>query len=96
MQHNLAEVIAYYYLDFKRLVDQGEIAESVFALMTDRLLLQHGYKQIYGSQILNGELYPIASPANVDERRRAVGLGPLKDYLMDYFEIEYEPPVIEK
>lgn len=52
--------------------------------MTDRLLMHFGYPQVYGSQILNGELYTIENPDSVDIRRASVGLGPLEEYLKNF------------
>jgi hypothetical protein len=49
-----------------------------FAMLTDRVLMQKGEAQIYGSILVGGEngLVPwtIADPDTVDERRLAVGL----------------------
>jgi hypothetical protein len=57
-----------------------------YALLCDRLRLRMGEKQLYGSQIgraITGEQVVLATedPANVDVRRREIGLTPLADYL---------------
>ncbi|WP_052351907.1 DUF6624 domain-containing protein [Deinococcus pimensis] len=57
------------------------------AYLTDRVLLARGEPQVYGTQVtvddVAGKATPrmLRDPANVDARRRAVGLEPLADYL---------------
>jgi hypothetical protein len=55
-------------------------------LLEDRVALGEGRPQTYGSQLRtdgNGPLYvpAIADPDHVDERRAAVGLPPMADYV---------------
>jgi hypothetical protein len=64
----------------------GEAEGQWVALMTDRLLvLKDKKKQRYGTQLVakNGRLVPqpIEDEANVDERRKELGMPPLADYL---------------
>ncbi|NBC05906.1 MAG: hypothetical protein GVY26_01785 [Bacteroidetes bacterium] len=71
--------------------ERGDIAWSIIALMKDRALMDEGKPQVYGTQILNGQLYELEAPAYVDQRRAEVGLGPLKTYLQRYgltFDVE--------
>jgi hypothetical protein len=84
IQHNKAPLMAHYYLEIKRLVKEGDLHEETLALTTDRLLMNNGYLQVYGSQLLNGELYPIENAETVDERRDSLGLESLEEYL-EYF-----------
>lgn len=65
--------------------ERGEIDPSDMALLTDRVLLHQGKKQIYGTQFLSvrdGQVTfkPIEDEANVDKRRQGVGLPPLDEY----------------
>jgi hypothetical protein len=82
----------------RKAVKSGKAEGSSLALMEDRSALEHGKKQIYGSQIgrdmKTGKYYidPIEDEANVDKRRAAVGLEPLKDYVRQW-SIDYKPPV---
>ena len=68
----------------RKAVEQGEARAPDMALLTDRVLVQAGKPQIYGSQFhtVNGRLVPelIEDEANVDARRKEVGLGPLAEY----------------
>lgn len=64
--------------------DQHEMALSSLALSVDRVLMQKGQPQRYGSQlqIKDGRTldYPIEDIARVDERRAAMGLEPYAQY----------------
>jgi len=65
-------------------VTQDEAAPFMMALLTDRVLMNEGQPQIYGTQYVGVEggglaPWPIADAATVDERRRAVGLPSLQD-----------------
>lgn len=67
------------------------------AMLEDRVLVGEGKPQIYGSQLrmppgsTKWELCPIANEEHVDERRAAMGLGPLAEYLK-LFKVEYTHP----
>ncbi|MEL7220556.1 MAG: DUF6624 domain-containing protein [Bacteroidota bacterium] len=84
IHHNEKEVIAYYYSYIEKLVQDGHIHPEKLALSADRLLMNYGYKQVYGSQIVNSKLYPIENPDSVNIRRAAIELEPLADYLEVY------------
>jgi hypothetical protein len=67
----------------------GKLSGGDFALLQDRVLVEEGKPQIYGSQAMpvgqwnNGQpvFHPIEDEKNVDKRRAEVGLGPLADYI---------------
>lgn len=58
-----------------------------FALLQDRVLINQGRKQLYGTQVRldlkthRAKPLPVQDSLNVDSRRKAVGLSPMKDYL---------------
>jgi len=64
---------------------KGEVSSIDIAYLTDRILSGTGKKQKYGTQaaIKNGRPVPnpIEDEEHVDERRKAIGLEPLADYL---------------
>ena len=78
-------------------VKQEEIARPEVASYIDRLRLNAGLKQMFGTQatILDGMLmlYPIEVEEQVDERRKAYQLPPLANSL-HYLEIKYQLPLI--
>jgi hypothetical protein len=76
--------------------ERGKAAASELALLEDRVLLDEGKNQRYGSQLKFNpdkgtyELYPIDDEAEVNERRQEMGLAPLEDYLRKWG-IQYAP-----
>jgi hypothetical protein len=65
-------------------VEQGEAEPFMLALLTDRVLMQEGKPQIYGTQYIGAEHggvepWTIANVETVDERRLAIGLMPLAE-----------------
>lgn len=68
----------------KPLAAKGEVAKIDVAYLTDRVLVGENKKQIYGTQFhqVNGKMQPqpIEDEANVDARRKAVGMPPLAEY----------------
>lgn len=66
------------------LVKKGEADGSDFALLFDRVRVNSGQKQRYGTQMheVNGmyEMKPLENPKKVDQWRKEVGLPPLEDY----------------
>jgi hypothetical protein len=69
--------------------ESGDLAGPNYALFLDRVLVEDGKRQVYGSRAMafaqwNGEavLYPIEDEANVDKHRAEVGLSSLAEYRM--------------
>ncbi len=62
----------------------GEATPTNLAYLEDRVAVNRGRPQIYGTQFheVDGEMVPrlLADPERVDERRASVGLGPLEEY----------------
>lgn len=69
----------------KTAADKGEARKKDWAYLTDRVLLGENKPQIYGTGFqpnARGELVPspIRDEANVDARRKSVGLPPMAEY----------------
>jgi hypothetical protein len=66
--------------------EDGEATKSEVAYLTDRVLLAEGQPQEFGTQTIAGQHQwvprPLRDPANVDQRRAAMSLGPLADHLV--------------
>lgn len=66
-------------------VRAGRLDPQDFALLYDRIQIFGGGKQRYGTQIAEDDdgmvVWRLEDPDHVDERRAAIGLGPLADYL---------------
>jgi hypothetical protein len=90
IQHADLETQEKYIPMLRDAVDKGNARGSSLALMEDRVALRQGRRQIYGSQIgSNNEtgesvVQPLIDPANVDERRKTVGLGPISEYTIRF------------
>ena len=69
----------------KEAVAKKQALPTDYAYLTDRVLVGEGKKQLYGTQLMpkDGKLVPqpIEDEANVDARRKELGLPPLADYL---------------
>jgi hypothetical protein len=71
-------------------VKRKNASSEKHALLQDRVLLNKGKKQLFGTQVRynketdTAEPFPIEDPKNVDKRRKAVGLSTLKEYLLQY------------
>lgn len=87
IQHADLETQVKYLPMMREAVEQGNARASSLALLEDRVALRQGNRQIYGSQIgrdpETGEYFvsPLVAPEKVNERRAAVGLGTIEDYI---------------
>jgi hypothetical protein len=75
---------------------QGEAAPADVAYLTDRVLLAEGGPQEFGTQVTarNGQWLArhLRDPGGVDQRRAAMSLGSLAEYLAEFSKV-YGPPV---
>lgn len=83
------------YLDLvKAKAEEGVLDKSDYATLNDRVLMEEGKPQIYGTQIkitgtiIFGEeqtlpmyLWPVEDPAALDSLRSSIGLPPIEEYL---------------
>jgi len=64
---------------------RGDLDGGHVAMLTDRIEVKAGHRQIYGTQLSLKDgrwvLDPIADSATVDARRKRMGLPPLAEYL---------------
>lgn len=100
IQHSDIETQEKYLPILKEAADKGELRWSSLALLIDRIRVNNGEKQIYGSQIRqSGDgkyvLFPIEDEPNVNKRRAKVGLGPLEEYVK-HWNIIYVPKKSKK
>lgn len=86
IQHSNLTTQKKYLPVMREAVKAGKARGSSLALLEDRIELHEGRPQIYGSQLRTdggGAFYVQAmiDPDHVDERRAAVGLPPMAEYL---------------
>jgi hypothetical protein len=99
IQHSNKETRMKYLPVMRKAVKDGNADPASFALLEDRVRLENGKKQIYGSQIgidrsTGSPVYfvrPLMKPNKVDERRRKMGMTvPMKQYAK-LFGIDWDP-----
>ncbi len=88
LQHSNKKIRKKYFPQIVEAVINGDLSKGQYALMKDRMLMDEGKPQIYGSQIKNGKLYKLENPETVNERRKKMGMGTIEDYLK-YFNISF-------
>jgi len=89
LHHNSLDDRLHYKGIIQYFFDKGYLSASKKALWIDRILMEQGKPQIYGTQILNGQLYILKDSSNIDILRKEMGLPPLKEYL-DRFGIKWK------
>jgi hypothetical protein len=93
INHTTYEIRSRYFPMLEEAFRQGEAQPLRYAKMRDRLLVEEGKKQLYGTQLKyeNSERipYPIEQPEYVDSRRAEIGLEPLHIYLKERFNIDW-------
>ena len=90
IQHADPKTQEMYLPMMREAVKSGRAERSHLALLIDRVEMNNGRPQIYGSQINGDTIYKILDEANVNKRRAEVGLGPLEEYAKG-FNINYKP-----
>lgn len=84
--HESDEVRELFIGQIKAACEAGEGSCMEYAKIQDRILVNKGELQIYGMQFRYGkdrklEPFPVENAEYVDQRRKAIGLEPLKVYL---------------
>ena len=87
IQHSDIETQLKYLPMMRDAVNKGNAKPGQLAFLEDRVALEQGKRQIYGSQLrsvpTSGEYFvsPLIDPENVNKRRAEVGLGTIEDYI---------------
>ncbi len=93
INHTTYEVRSKYFPMLEKAFKQGEAQPLRYAKMRDRLLVEEGKEQLFGTQwkFKNSKRvpHPIKKPEYVDKRRAKIGLGALSVYLKERFGIEW-------
>ncbi|MBX2877768.1 MAG: hypothetical protein KTR30_36950 [Saprospiraceae bacterium] len=83
-----------YYPVIKECVEKGDLKKRCLAMMEDRMMRDFGKKQLYGTQLVKKDttdvwtLYKLRDPAQLNQRREAMGMKPIKSYL-ESLDVEY-------
>ncbi len=94
INHTDYELRSKYFPMLEKAFKEGEAQPLRYAKMKDRLLVEEGKNQLYGTQWKfegSGRVpHPIEQPEYVDKRRAEIGLGPLKEYLKERFDMDWD------
>ena len=77
-------------------VERGNAKSTNYGLLVDRVKLNSGEKQVFGTQVAynikTGQAYPrdLEDSLNVNERRKSIGLHPIEEYLNGMSEMHFE------
>ena len=84
LQHSQAETLKKHLDLMTQAAERGDIGGGLLATSVDRVRVSEGKPQVYGTQFREVDgvwvPQPIEDEANVDARRKSVGLGPLAEY----------------
>jgi hypothetical protein len=83
----------------KKQVERQNASGQSFAFLTDRIEINNGRPQIYGTQVLmsgNTTIKSCIDTLNLDKRRKLAGLQPIKEYLAKCNDAFYEMNPQEK
>lgn len=80
-----------YLPHIKKSVEKGYLRGSKYAFILDKILLEEGKKQRFGSQVIKhldgtATLLPLEEPYLVDERRAKYNMQPVQEYMNTYFD----------
>jgi len=96
IQHSDLATQQKYLPMMRNAVKAGNAESSSLALLEDRVALEEGRNQLYGSQIGYDDrtkkyyVLPLSDPKHVDERRNTVGLNSLSEYVKAW-KIDWKP-----
>jgi len=85
----------------KKAEKEGKTLSSNLAILQDRIAMREGKKQIYGSQGFNDKttgiryIYPMIHPDRLDQRRKSMGLQPMKEYMGEWDLNQYKKKLPE-
>lgn len=87
IQHAAIDIQEKYLPYLEVSVKNNESDGWYLAFLKDRILMRKGEKQYYGTQAKKDKksgftyIYPIANVSNVNERRKAIGLNSIEEYV---------------
>ena len=95
LQHSSIEVRENYLPLMQQAVKDKKLEPRFLVRAEDRIATDRGELQIYGGQMKfypetkSFNVWPVYDPVNIDKRRAAIGLGPIKAFLKERFDFEW-------
>lgn len=77
----------------RRAVRHQQASGQQYAFLTDRIAINQGQPQVYGTQVLmsgHTQVKPCITPAGLNKRRKSVGLEPIAAYIEKCNAVFYE------
>lgn len=90
VQHTPDSEFMKMYLQMMEEQDEGEYDKVNHAYLKDRVLLNDGKPQLYGTQLVNDKvtgkpvLYEVEDRENLNKRREEIGLETIEEYLRNF------------
>ncbi|WP_299116673.1 DUF6624 domain-containing protein [uncultured Winogradskyella sp.] len=79
IQHSNLELMEYGLPFIEEAIKNLDLDTTYYAYLYDRIQLVKGLPQVYGTQYnLDGSIYKLSEPENVNKRRKVYGLYPIK------------------
>ena len=98
LRNSELDVLRKYQPIIQEAANNDEIEWKIVARLIDRIRIQEGREQVYGTHLHRNaetniwEIYAIENAACVDQRRAKIGLEPMEEYVRP-FGIKYEKAV---
>lgn len=95
IQHSENDIRIKYLPMMKQAVLDQQLNPQLLVRAEDRIATESGQLQIYGGQMKfypetkSFNVWPVLDPVNIDQRRAAIGLGPIAEYLKIRFDFEW-------
>lgn len=95
IQHSNLSFQEKYSAILKQALNNGQIKNKLYVMFLDRMEMNKGNDQTYGTQILTTKtnytfVSPVSDPIHLDKRRLEIGLTRMQDYLNRY-NLEWNP-----
>lgn len=95
IQHAENDIRIKYLPMMKKAVLDKQLNPQLLVRAEDRIATEEGGLQIYGGQMKyypetkSFNVWPVFDPVNIDQRRAAIGLGPIAEHLKNRFDFEW-------
>jgi hypothetical protein len=92
IQHDPNDKQETYLPMLKAAAEAGDLNFKTLALLIDRVKVQKGKKQLYGTQLFYNnaskkyDISPVENPETLNDLRKSIGLGTIEDYVNGYNE----------
>ena len=95
LQHSDQKIREQYLPLMRQAVKEQQLSAPLLVRAEDRLRTDRGETQLYGGQMKyyretkSFNVWPVYDPVNIDKRRAEIGLEPIKEFLKNRFDFEW-------